>query len=222
MKPSDLVAVPLQLGSAVRGRRVFHPAGVMASGSLDRVAPPGEGLPIESSDVVVRVSKAIGLPGGLPDIIGLALRIPPQAFAATPWDILLASTGSGRLTRFALRPTTSWRTSMTTLMPVKYDGQYWWVRAHMTSEIGENGLSLDRISQLLSDGGIEYELDQARGTDEFAPLANVRITEAWSGGLSSGVAFDPTIHSAPGVTLAPEWLTHIRQRAYERSRRGRS
>ena len=93
----------------------------MASGSLERLAPPGEGLPVESSEVLGRLSKGIGLPGGLPDIIGLAVRIPPQPFAATPWDILMASAGSGLLTRFALRPVTSWRAPMSSLMPLRYD-----------------------------------------------------------------------------------------------------
>ncbi|MGB8506468.1 hypothetical protein [Mycobacterium sp.] len=109
MKASDIVAKPLQWGSAIRRRRVFHPIGVMANGSLERLAPPGEGLPVESSDVVGRVSKGIGLPGGLPDIIGLAIRIPPQPFAATSWDILMAldSRGGGgyRFTSVGLRGT---------------------------------------------------------------------------------------------------------------------
>ena len=115
VKASDIVAVPLQWGSAIRRRRVFHPVGVMASGSLERLAPPGEGLPVESSEVLGRLSKGIGLPGGLPDIIGLAVRIPPQPFAATPWDILMASAGSGLLTRFALRPRILWQRVPTAL-----------------------------------------------------------------------------------------------------------
>ena len=60
MKASDIVALPLQLGSAVRQRRVFHPMGVLASGRIERVAPPDEGLPIESTDILVRVSKLRG------------------------------------------------------------------------------------------------------------------------------------------------------------------
>lgn len=50
--------VPLQIGSALRGRRVFHPRGVLATGRITRCAPEGVGLPIESADVVGRVSKA--------------------------------------------------------------------------------------------------------------------------------------------------------------------
>lgn len=210
----------MQLGSAIRRRRIFHPVGVMATGSLERVAAPADGLPVESSQVQARISKAIGLPGGLPDLIGLALRLPPQPFSATPWDILMASTGSGPLTRFALRPVTSWQATMNTLMPLRYHGHYWWIRARMTSEFETEGLSLDDVAEEV-ERGVEFQLDQACGTADFVPLARVVLNEVIPAAPSHDVAFDPTIHSAPDVTLAPEWLTNIRRRSYERSRRGR-
>ena len=213
--------MPLQWGSTIRRRRVFHPVGVMTNGSLERLAPPGQGLPVESSAVLGRLSKGVGLPGGLPDVIGLAVRIPPQPFAATPWDILLASAGSGLLTRFALRPATSWRASLSSLMPLRYEGKYWWVRAKMTSELDADGLSVDDVAEQIDRTGIEFELEQAAGTDRFEPLARIRFHEVVAAGPSNEVAFDPTIHTAPGVKLAPEWLTDIRRRAYERSREGR-
>src|SRR5215211_119030 len=127
----DILAVPIKWGSAFRHRRLFHPVGVLAYGSIERMAPPNEGLPIDSSDVVARVSKGLGTPGPLPDIIGLAVRIPPQPFAATPWDILLSSAGSGMLTRMiGLRPATSWSgQTLSSLMPLRYDGKTWWLRA---------------------------------------------------------------------------------------------
>lgn len=108
MKLSDVAAVPFQIGSALRDRRLFHPSGVLARGTLDRTAPIGEGLPVRTGDVVGRVSKGIGSPGSVPDIAGLAWRMPPE----TPdmlWDVLLASTLIGN--RFALWPATRGPTS---------------------------------------------------------------------------------------------------------------
>jgi hypothetical protein len=221
VKPSDIVALPIQFGSAIRRRRVFHPVGVLANGAIERLAPPGEGLPVESSDVVGRVSKGIGLPGALPDIIGLAIRMPPQPFAATPWDVLLASAGSGLLTRVALRAAASWNTSMSSLMPLNYQGQNWWVRGRMVTEIDESGLSLESLSAHIGGAGVEFDIEQARGTQEFEPLAHLTLDEVIPAGPSHDVAFDPTIHTAPDVRLAPSWLTDIRRRAYERSREGR-
>src|ERR1700721_1035901 len=131
MNVSDLVAKPFQWGSAVRGSRFFHPDGVVAEGLIERVAPANSGLPFPSSEIIARVSKAVGTPGGLPDIIGLAIRIKRQDPDATPWDILFARAGSGLLSRAAaLRPVTSWTgQTLTTLMPLRYQGQNWWLRA---------------------------------------------------------------------------------------------
>ncbi len=71
------VTAPFQWVAAARHRRVFHPGGVLARGSIERVAARDVGLPIESaSDVLVRLSKGIGTPGALPDVIGLAFRLP--------------------------------------------------------------------------------------------------------------------------------------------------
>nr|WP_186296414.1 hypothetical protein [Mycobacterium tilburgii] len=110
MSVSDVVALPFRVGSAVRGRRLFHPVGVLAQGRAERSAPAQRGLPLPSGDVVVRVSKAVGTPGSLPDFIGLAIRIDAaQSSCATPWNILLVAAGSGVLTwALALRPVTSW------------------------------------------------------------------------------------------------------------------
>lgn len=127
MDVSDLVAVPFRWGAALRGRRVFHPLGVLARGHLERMAPAHDGLPIASSEVLARVSKAAGTAGPLPDFVGLAVRVQ----SATPWDILVVSSDSGVLARaLALRPTISWTgQSMTSLMPFGYRGRTWWLRA---------------------------------------------------------------------------------------------
>ncbi|CAM3193308.1 hypothetical protein BST27_15470 [Mycobacterium intermedium] len=106
---SDLVAKPFQWGSALRHRRFFHPVGVLARGSIERVAPEGQGLPIGTSEVIVRVSKAVGTPGALPDAVGVALRLPPRHSGEKPWDVLLVTAGSNPLARIAaLRPVGSW------------------------------------------------------------------------------------------------------------------
>jgi hypothetical protein len=221
MKASDIVALPLQLGSAVRHRRVFHPLGVLASGRIERVAPPGQGLPIESAEILGRVSKAVGIPGKLPDLIGLAWRMPPHAFAATPWDVLMVSAGSGLLTRFALRPTLSWTgTTLSTLMPLRRKDGWWWVKAEMTTQIG-SGLSLAAVREAISSDGVVFDIQQAHGTGSFEPLAELTLTTVIPTDEDHDVSFDPTRNTSPGVGLGPEWLTALRERAYSRSRRGR-
>lgn len=218
---SDLVARPFQWGAALRGRRLFHPLGVLAEGFVERVAPAAQGLPLPSSEVVARVSKAAGTPGALPDFIGLAIRVAPQQAAATPWDILLVSSGSGVLARAAgLRPTTSWTgQTLTSLMPLRYQGCIWWLRARSISNINGFGLSLDAVHNAIEGGGIEFAIDQARGRSDFAPLARLKLTGVLD--PEPDVSFDPVLNTAPGLSLYPEWLADLRARAYQRSRDGR-
>lgn len=217
----DVAAKPFQWGSALRGRRFFHPVGVLAEGSIERVAPAAEGLPIPSSEVVARVSKAVGTPGALPDFIGLAFRVAPQQEAAPPWDILLVTAGSNVLARaVALRPATSWTgQTLTSLMPLRYRGGIWWLRAQTISAVNGFGLSLDSVRDAIEHGGIQFAIDQACGRGDFAPLA--RLTLSGVSNPVPEVSFDPVVNTAPGLSLYPGWLARLRARAYQRSRDGR-
>jgi hypothetical protein len=217
---SDVAALPIRFAAAVRHNRLFHPDGALAEGVLERVAPPDEGLPMQSCDVIGRVSKGIGLRGALPDIAGLAWRIPPpqDLRSCGPWDVLLASTISG--SRFILAPTRSWSgTTFSSLMPLRFKDSLWWVRARLTAKIDEPGLSLDTIRNQIDSGGIEFDIEQAEGTSAFRPLA--RLTLRHLDPSRDDVAFDPILHSDDDVQLAPSWLADFRRAAYRRSREGR-
>jgi hypothetical protein len=222
MKASDLVALPLQLGSAVRQRRIFHPLGVLATGHIERIAAAERGLPIASGETIGRVSKAIGIPGDFPDLIGLAWRMAPHSSTTTtPWDVLMVSAGSGVLSRFALRPTLAWsRTTLSTLMPLRYLDGWWWLKAEMTTEAGR-GLSLTTIRDGIDSGGVVFDIQQAHGTGSFEPLAKLTLTNTIPTDEEHDISFDPTRNTVPGIALGPEWLTALRERAYLRSRRGR-
>ena len=223
MQASDIAAVPIRFGVAVRHGRLFHPDGVLAEGLLERIAPPDQGLPMESCDVIGRVSKAVGLHGALPDIAGLAWRIPPtpDLRSCSPWDVLLASTLAGSAGRFVLRPLFSWSgATFSSLMPLRFKGGLWWVRARLVTDIDATGLSLDSIRHQIASGGVEFDIDQAAGTGDFLPLARLKLRHLDPS--CDDVAFDPTMHSDTEVQLAPRWLSNFRRAAYRRSREGRS
>jgi hypothetical protein len=219
---SDLVAAPFQWGSALRGKRFFHPLGVVAQGVVERVAPAADGLPIPSSNIVARLSKAAGTPGTLPDFIGLAIRVAPE-HAAKPWDILLVSAGSSVLGRaVASRPVTSWTGhAMTTLMPLRYRGRNWWLRAQITDGITGFGFSLDNIRDRIERDGIELALDQACGAADFHRLARLRLSSVVDSRRGQDMSFDPVRNTAPGLELYPGWLAGLRAAAYQRSSAGR-
>ena len=220
METSDIAAVSIRVGAAARRRRLFHPNGVLAEGLLERIAPPDEGLPMNSCDVIGRVSKGIGLPGALPDIAGLAWRIPPtpDLRSCMPWDVLLASTVAN--SRIVLAPTRSWSSStFSSLMPFRFHSGVWWVRARLTTKIGEPGLSLDPIRNQIASGEIDFDIEQALGTGRFEPLA--RLTLRHLDPSTDDIAFDPALHCDEDVELIPRWLGDVR-RAYRHRRDGRN
>ena len=220
MQFSDLATLPVKLGAAARGRRLFHPVGVLAEGILERTALDSDGLPMRSSDVIGRVSKGIGLPGGAPDIAGLAFRIPPpqDLRSCGPWDVLLASTARG--SRFGLAPVTSWTgATFSSLMPLRYRGRVWWVRARLATAIDANGLALESIESEINSDGIQFDIEQAPSRGEFRPLAKLTLRNVDPS--CDDIAFDPALHSDCDVALLPGWLTNVRRAAYRRSRQGR-
>ncbi|MGZ8801587.1 MAG: phosphodiesterase [Mycobacterium sp.] len=227
MKASEIAGLPIQLGAAVRHRRLFHPAGVLASGSIERIVASGEGLPIQSGPIVGRVSKALGVPGSLPDVAGLAWRMPPAVTGSTAWDVLLATAGLGSASalpnRLLLHPVTSWSDTLySSLMPVRYERQLWWIRARLTTGLTAPGLSLDTVVDGLGRGGLAFDVEQARGTGPFGQLARLSLSEIIPAAEHSkdDIAFDPARNTAAGVELWPDWLRGVRRQAYRSSREG--
>jgi hypothetical protein len=218
MKASEVAGLPFRAGAALRQARLFHPDGVLCSGTLRRVAPAQDGLPLADSDVVGRLSKGVGTPGELADFAGLAFRAHAQN-SPRPWDVLMVSATA----RVLLHPTRSWTSATySTLMPLGHDGDVYWLRARMTSPARLSGLDVAEVRRLLHTEPLVFDIEQAQGRNAFEPLAVLEfgreLDSAWP---PADVAFDPTLNIAPGVRLLPEWLTSMRRRAYRSSRQGR-
>src|SRR6185436_3705237 len=103
----------------------LHPLGVTLIGRIDRSGVgPVSGVPwldeTGQDEVLVRLSRAVGLPTALPDIHGMAIRV---VCAEHRGDVLLASTGWGRVGRFVLiagrRPESR---PLTSLLPYRTTG----------------------------------------------------------------------------------------------------
>ena len=90
----------------LRGAKPIHPRGSVVAATVHRTGaarPWGSAWLDEAGQdaALVRLSRSVGLPGPLPDVLGLALRTRGPGGAH---DVLLASTGTGALTRFLLVP----------------------------------------------------------------------------------------------------------------------
>lgn len=104
--------------------RALHPRGVTARATLSITGVGRTGSPLLDVTgrwpATLRLSRALGLPGAVPDIGGMAIRV----HADQPVDILLATTGLGAVSRYLL--TAGWNTAsraMTSIVPVLVAGR---------------------------------------------------------------------------------------------------
>ncbi|WP_051025096.1 hypothetical protein [Nocardia aobensis] len=218
MKAERLVEESFELVARVRRARVFHPNGLWFSGHL-RPAPAFERyFGGGQRDVEVRLSKALGMPGRVPDAVGIGLRV------RTPggrWDLALASTPTGTLTRFFAIPVPSWRhATYGTLMAYRFDGGApQWIFARPDADQPADA-SLATLRDYTTTHGLGFTLTAARLNGPEEPFANLRLT-AETAAPPPEDAVDPTLHHPPGVALAPRFITRIRRSAYRGSREGR-
>ncbi|MEU0464343.1 hypothetical protein ABZ215_10095 [Amycolatopsis sp. NPDC006131] len=187
----------------LRHARVFHPRGVLLRGTLETLTPGELPLP-PSGPVVARLSKGAGLPRGMPDILGLALRIPTDD---GPWDLTLASASA----RVLLRPATGWRrTVFSSLVPYRVAAGLRWILAEVD---GPDGAALDDVD------AVTVTCSAAKLTGPATPVARIALDTPLGDGERP--SFDPMLHSPPGARLYPEWLSRLREPAYQGSRAGR-
>ncbi|MCX2754313.1 hypothetical protein [Gordonia sp. 4N] len=224
----DLITTPFRWLAALRHARVFHPDGLLCGGTAALSAD--HPLPFHSGPVSVRVSKGIGTPGGLPDIVGLAIRFPstdpgtvggggvsPSTNATGAWDLLLAGPAplDGRLP--VPLPTTHWATAVSSLTPYRYDGDLYWIRARILEPADSSGLSIeDLAARLRRNQPIVIVLEAGAG--RFVPVVRIEVDHVLT---ELDVDFDPILHRPEGVEFAPSWLGDLRRRAYRDSRAGR-
>ncbi|MDP9398560.1 MAG: hypothetical protein M3P96_12410, partial [Actinomycetota bacterium] len=97
MRGLDAVSAAFAALARLRGARALHPRGIVLEGTL-RLAGARCGVPILDAagtlPVLARLSKGGGLPGRLPDVLGLAVRVPDAAGPGRPLDLLLSTAGA--------------------------------------------------------------------------------------------------------------------------------
>jgi len=182
----------------------LHPRGEVMQGRLfRRGARPATGVawldePGED-DVLVRRSRAVGLPGAAPDIHGLAIRVPSPG--GGHGDLLLASTGWGRVTRFVLTWSRSPRTRpMTTLLPYR--------TARGSLLLGARTIGADC-----------FELAVAAPDGDWTRFADLRLSTLLAD--DQDVSFDPVLHQVPGLEQY-DAVERLREPAYRSARASRS
>lgn len=182
----------------------LHPRGAVTRGVLERFgggAPSGVAWLDEpgTDDVVVRWSRAVGLPAPSPDVFGLAVRV--ELGGDRHADVLFSTTGTGPITRFALVPALTHQRAMTTLLPYR---------------TAKGPVLLRAVPQ----GDRAVELAWARGTGAWHPFGTLRLDEPTTTAADADVSFDPVVNPLPGL-MPYDWVTRLREPAYRSARRAR-
>jgi hypothetical protein len=201
----------------VRRPRPIHPRGRILEGWitwLPRAATSGIGwidaAPPAPQRVIARLSRSLGLPDPLPDVIGLALRVDHEG---RPADLELASTGLGIPSRFLLIPRRSpSRTPLTTILPYRgEDGPVLVAARTLGSSLPASGPALD--AALASDGW-RLRLYHAAPTGLWHPFAEVSLRASDSAD-DARLRFDAGRHPLPG-SREYEWVRALRDPSYRR------
>jgi len=182
----------------------LHPRGSVVRGILRRSGSerrtgaawldrPGD------DEVLLRRSRAVGLPGPLPDIHGVAIRVPTEDGYG---DLLFATTGLGRLSRFVLTPSrTPHGRPMTTLLPYRTPSGPVLLSATFRDE--------DRLT-----------LAWSLRTGDWQPFAELTLAGDPVEGPDARVSFDPVRNVLPGLD-AYAWVSRLREPSYAGARQSR-
>lgn len=206
-----LIEPPSRALARLRRGRALHRDGVTRVGAA--IIGPTE-LPIATGPVTVRVSKGIGAPGGIPDLVGVAARFEPHG-----WDLLM----TGPVHRIAgipvPFPARRWSgLSLSPLMKFRYGGATWRLSGRLVTPPVRSGFGLRDLADALDAGNAALTLAASRNGGPWTAIGTVEFGDVPASG---DIAFDPTGSVPTGIQPIPVWLARLRHSGYRGSRQGR-
>lgn len=223
MKPSrvfEAAAAPLSGVSAVvfaglsagRRKRIFHPRGVTFEGTV--TFHDGNPLPFEGVErALVRMSRAAGFPQRVPDLFGLAVKLPDIG-----QDLLLVTSGEDAVTRHLLVPTTGFfRRSYSTVLPYELGGRTVVLGARPDPPLTHaTRQDMDDLAPLVASGRLRFDLTWGgAGTSDVNTFGSLVVDRPHDG----EIVFNP-FNSHPALKPAGG-LNRLRKESYERSQQAR-
>ena len=216
-------AVAVPLGALARRRRgkPMHPRGAVLDAVLERAGgPAGWGVPWLAGSgeqvALVRLSRGAGLPAPLPDLLGLAVRLPGTGTEG-PVDLLMSSTGRGRLTRWVPALRQDAVAVYSSIMGYRSDAGT--LRLAALPEDDAVPSEPAPLAAAVAREGLSFTLAAACGRGPWVPFGRL-VLGAPAEPLDPDVRFDAVLNPPPG--LVPDGpMARFRAPAYARARRAR-
>ncbi len=204
----------------LRGRRFFHPYGRAFAGTL-RIPENAAGLKQGSHQAIARLSRGAGLPPGLPDVLGLAVKLPDFNGPRKDQDFLLVSAASAPVARHLLLPAADFGSRVfSTVLPYDVDGQVL-LYGTLPSPPKEraSGLELTKLDEALEEGRLRFRFAAATLTGRWRRIGELQLERRLSQELSDNARFNPWNTSEGIRPVGP--LNRLRAAAYPASQEAR-
>ena len=218
-----LAAVVFGLASAARRARIFHPDGVAFAATLD-VDGSSLGAPLLDvrgrHDAVVRLSRGVGVPEPLPDILGLAVRVNDAHGPGADQDLLLVTSGSALVLRHTFAPVRSFDAGRwSSVLPYRVGGRTVLFGARPVRTAGGPTTRLRQLREELASARLRFALDVAEVTGPWQRFATLEIGAELPPRRSEGLRFNPA--NTGGGIQPVGVLQTLRRLAYRGSQAGR-
>lgn len=217
--------------ATARRARSLHPHGVAYGAELviDRAAGGAvDGLPSAqlfaggaSHHALVRFSRGAGLPQPLPDVLGIAIKLPTVYGPGRDQDFLLATSGRGRLSRHLLLPARSfWARPFSSVLPYAIGGETGVVGALPVAAPvrAAEGTDLADLCATAEAGALRYRLTIAPAGGPARAVAELRIGARLAEDQAAALRFDPQ-NTGEGLELTGPF-NGLRGPSYRASRSG--
>ncbi|GAA0238078.1 hypothetical protein GCM10009527_038290 [Actinomadura nitritigenes] len=205
-----------------RGGRALHARGLVLDATL-RLSGTSRfwGVPLldDTAELrgLARLSRAVGLPSPFPDVLGLALRWRQPADAAdggepATAELLLATTGHGRLGRHLLRPAARWGPGFYgCLLPYTAGDRHVLLGAVARRPLRGDTAALARAA---GEGPIRMDLVVATELGPWERFGELVLTRPARTDDPVPVRFNPARHPITGLRPAGP-LQQVRRRSYD-------
>lgn len=213
--------------SKLRGARVVHPVGAAYRATLT-VYPERNryyGVPLldvpAQFDAVVRMSRALGTPEGLPDFLGLAIRLLDAHGEGAHQDLLINTAGRVPLARQVFLPTGGFLgRTYSSVLPYSLDGTRYYFGARPVREAGSLLHRFSSVDRAASQGRLRFRIVVARPYSTWRHVATLRIYERLPDDVAESLTYDVFRHTGGGIEPAGV-LQSLRREAYRMSQRAR-